>query len=29
LRIDTTKLDPVQAAQRIVAWLEGEIDYEI
>jgi bifunctional enzyme CysN/CysC len=29
LRIDTTKLDPVQAAERIVAWLEGEIDYEI
>jgi bifunctional enzyme CysN/CysC len=29
LRIDTTKVDPVQAAERIVAWLEGELDYEI
>jgi bifunctional enzyme CysN/CysC len=29
LRIDTTNTDPVQAAERIVAWLEGEIDYEI
>jgi len=29
LRIDTTKMDPVAAAERIVAWLEGEIDYEI
>jgi bifunctional enzyme CysN/CysC len=29
LRIDTTKVDPVAAAERIVAWLEGELDYEI
>jgi bifunctional enzyme CysN/CysC len=29
LRIDTTKVDPVDAAERIVAWLEGELDYEI
>jgi len=29
LRIDTTKMDPVAAAERIVAWLEGELDYEI
>ncbi|WP_156402316.1 adenylyl-sulfate kinase, partial [Caulobacter sp. Root1472] len=29
LVIDTTRMDPVQAAERIVAWLEGEIDYEI
>jgi bifunctional enzyme CysN/CysC len=29
LVIDTTKMDPVAAAERIVAWLEGEIDYEI
>jgi len=27
LRIDTTKMDPVAAAERIVAWLEGELDY--
>ena len=30
LRIDTTEIDPVEAAERIVAWLEGrEIDYTI
>ncbi|RRN63251.1 sulfate adenylyltransferase subunit CysN [Caulobacter sp. 602-1] len=30
LRIDTTAIDPVEAAERIVAWLEGqEIDYTI
>ena len=29
LRIDTTKMDPVAAAELIVAWLEGELDYEI
>ena len=30
LRIDTTAIDPVEAAERIVAWLEGrEIDYAI
>ncbi|MFZ0268531.1 sulfate adenylyltransferase subunit CysN [Caulobacter sp.] len=29
LVIDTTKMDPVAAAERIVAWLEGELDYEI
>ena len=30
LRIDTTSIDPVEAAERIVAWLEGqEIDYTI
>jgi bifunctional enzyme CysN/CysC len=29
LVIDTTKMDPVQAAERIVAWLEGEMDYEV
>ena len=30
LRIDTTTIDPVEAAERIVAWLEGrEIDYTI
>lgn len=29
LRIDTTAMDPVEAAERIVAWLEGELDYEI
>jgi bifunctional enzyme CysN/CysC len=30
LRIDTTrKMEPVEAAERIVAWLEGELDYEI
>ncbi|MDB5455561.1 MAG: sulfate adenylyltransferase, large subunit [Caulobacter sp.] len=29
LRIDTTTIDPIQAAERIVAWLEGELDYEI
>ena len=29
LRIDTTNTDPVQAAERIVAWLEGEIEYEV
>ncbi|MDR6534222.1 adenylylsulfate kinase-like enzyme, partial [Caulobacter rhizosphaerae] len=29
LVIDTTRMDPVQAAERIVAWLEGEIDYEV
>jgi bifunctional enzyme CysN/CysC len=29
LRIDTTAMSPVDAAERIVAWLEGELDYEI
>ncbi len=30
LRIDTTAMTPVEAAERIVAWLEGqEIDYDI
>ena len=30
LRIDTTAIDPVEAAEQIVAWLEGrEIDYTI
>jgi bifunctional enzyme CysN/CysC len=30
LRIDTTAIDPVEAAERIVTWLEGqEIDYTI
>lgn len=30
LRIDTTAIDPVEAAERIVAWLEGqEVDYTI
>jgi bifunctional enzyme CysN/CysC len=30
LRIDTTAIDPVEAAEQIVAWLEGrEIDYDI
>ncbi len=30
LRIDTTAIDPVEAAEKIVAWLEGrEIDYTI
>jgi bifunctional enzyme CysN/CysC len=30
LRIDTTSIDPVEAAEKIVAWLEGrEIDYTI
>ncbi|WP_233245020.1 adenylyl-sulfate kinase, partial [Caulobacter sp. HMWF009] len=30
LRIDTTHMTPVEAAERIVEWLEGqEIDYEI
>ncbi len=30
LRIDTTAVDPVEAAEQIVAWLEGrEIDYDI
>ncbi|ADG10031.1 adenylyl-sulfate kinase [Caulobacter segnis] len=30
LRIDTTAIDPIEAAERIVAWLEGrEIDYTI
>jgi len=30
LRIDTTAIDPVEAAERIVAWLEGqEADYTI
>jgi bifunctional enzyme CysN/CysC len=29
LRIDTTTIGPVEAAERIVAWLEGELDYEI
>ena len=29
LVIDTTAMDPVAAAERIVAWLEGELDYEI
>ncbi|WP_419251634.1 sulfate adenylyltransferase subunit CysN [Caulobacter sp. ErkDOM-YI] len=30
LRIDTTTMSPVEAAERIVAWLEGqEIDYDI
>ncbi|MDR6626048.1 sulfate adenylyltransferase subunit CysN [Caulobacter segnis] len=30
LRIDTTAIDPVEAAERIVAWLEGrELDYTI
>jgi bifunctional enzyme CysN/CysC len=30
LRIDTTAIDPVEAAEQIVTWLEGrEIDYDI
>ncbi|MEW6392751.1 MAG: sulfate adenylyltransferase subunit CysN [Pseudomonadota bacterium] len=30
LRIDTTAIDPVEAAEQIVAWLEGqEVDYTI
>jgi bifunctional enzyme CysN/CysC len=30
LRIDTTAIDPIEAAEQIVAWLEGrEIDYTI
>ena len=30
LHIDTTQLDPVAAAERIVAWLEGEaLSYDI
>jgi bifunctional enzyme CysN/CysC len=30
LRIDTTAMSPVEAAERIVEWLEGrEVDYDI
>ena len=29
IRIDTTAMSPAQAAERVVAWLEGEIDYTI
>jgi bifunctional enzyme CysN/CysC len=29
IRIDTTALSPTESAERIVAWLEGELDYTI
>ncbi len=29
IRIDTTAMSPTQAAEHIVAWLEGELDYSI
>ncbi|MFN3522200.1 MAG: sulfate adenylyltransferase subunit CysN [Phenylobacterium sp.] len=29
IRIDTTALSPAEAAERIVAWLEGELEYTI
>lgn len=29
IRIDTTALSPTEAAERVVAWLEGEIEYTI
>jgi bifunctional enzyme CysN/CysC len=27
--VDTTTMSPTEAAEKIVAWLEGEIEYEI
>jgi bifunctional enzyme CysN/CysC len=29
IRIDTTELSPAEAAEQIVAWLEGAFTYEI
>jgi bifunctional enzyme CysN/CysC len=29
IRIDTTKTSPAEAAERITAWLDGELDYSI
>ena len=29
IRIDTTGLTPVEAAERIVAWLEGDTTYQV
>jgi hypothetical protein len=29
MRVGTTAMSPVEAADRIVAWREGELDYEI
>jgi bifunctional enzyme CysN/CysC len=29
IRIDTTAMSPAEAAERITAWLEGELDYSI
>jgi bifunctional enzyme CysN/CysC len=29
IRIDTTKVTPAEAAERITAWLDGELDYSI